>query len=193
MFSTSSLTKADTMRRAILLLAVCGCASGGAGTETGSTVPKQAAIYTSPETGTLLAERPIAASATIAAPPAVVWLAVKKVYADLDIPITLENPAAHQIGNQSFIKTRRMAGESMTYWVDCGSGMTGQKAASYRIYGLSLTDVLPDPGGGTKLQTTFSATGQDVEQGSSDRIACGTTGRFEQMVLARVKATVGKP
>jgi hypothetical protein len=184
------------MRRAILLLAVCGlcsCASGGAGTETGSTVPKQTAIYTSPETGTLLADRPLAASAMIAAPPAVVWLAVKKVYADLDIPITLENPPAHQIGNQNFIKTRRMGGEAMTYWVDCGSGMTGPKAASYRIYGLSLTDVLPDPSGGTKLQTTFSATAQDVEQGSSDRIACGSTGRFEQMLLARVKSTVGKP
>jgi hypothetical protein len=193
MFSTKSLAKVDTMRRAIFLLMVCGCASGGAGTETSNTTPKQAAIYSSAETGTILAERPRAATMMIAAPPAVVWLAVKKVYADLDIPITVENPSAHQIGNENFIKSRQMGGESMTSWVDCGSGMTGPKAASYRIYASLLSDVLPDGNGGTKLQTTFVPMGQDVAQGSSDRITCGTTGRFEQAFLARVKATIGKP
>jgi len=32
-----------------------------------------------------------------------------------------------------------------------------------------------------------------VSGGSSDRIPCGSTGRFEQVFLDKVKATLGKP
>ena len=181
------------MRRAILLLAVCGCASGGGGTAAqGSDAGvKQRPIFTSAETGTILGEAPRAAVSMLDAPPATVWLAVKKVYADLDIPVTVENPAARQLGNQNFIKSRKMGGDAMTAWVDCGSGMTGAKASTYRMSMSLLTDVIPDGKGGTKLQTTFIPMGQDIEQGSSDRIACASTGRFEQLLLNKVKATVG--
>jgi hypothetical protein len=180
------------MRRALLLLLVCGCASGGNSVETSNSTPKQAAIFSSSETGLLLAERPRASVTTIAAPPAAVWLAAKRVYADWEIPVTVENPSAHQIGNQNFYKSRQIAGKSMTDFVDCGSGMTGPKASTYRIFISLLTDVLTDGKGGTTVQVTFVPMGQDVAGGSSDRIPCGTTGRLEQFMLDRIKATVGK-
>lgn len=180
------------MRRAFLLLLLCGCASAGTSPPTSDSTPKQAVIYSSSETGTLLAERPRASIAMIAAPPASVWLAVKKVYADWDIPLAVENTSTRQIGNQNFVKIRQVAGRSMTQFVDCGSGMTGPKAATYRIYMSLLTDVIPDAKGGTKLQTTFVPMGQDVAGGSTDRIPCGTTGRLEQLLLDQVAATVGK-
>src|SRR5215208_863135 len=104
------------MRRLLLLCALCGCASAG-NTATESTTPKQAAIFQG-ENGTLYAERPRASMVTIAAPPALVWLAAKKVYADLEIPLTVENPSTHQMGNQNFFKSRQFAGESMTQLVD---------------------------------------------------------------------------
>jgi hypothetical protein len=180
------------MRRAFLLLLLCGCASGGATSETSNSTPKQAAIFSSPETGLLLAERPRASVMTIAAAPASVWLAVKKVYADWDIPLSVENPSVHQIGNQNFYKSRQIGGKPMTDFVDCGSGMTGAKAATYRIYISLLTDVMTDGKGGTTVQVTFVPMGQDVGGGSSDRIPCGTTGRLEQYMLDQVKASLGK-
>jgi hypothetical protein len=85
-----------------------------------------------------------------------------------------------------------MAGEQMQNLVDCGSGMTGLKASSYRIYMSLLTNVIPDGKGGTTVQATFVPMGQDVMQGSSDRIPCGSTGRLEQMLLAKVKEAIGK-
>jgi hypothetical protein len=183
------------IRRAILLALACGCASGcasgGASTQ-GSDLARQPVIYSSPETGTIVGERARAAIAAIAAPPATVWLAVKKTYLDLDIPITVENPAGHQIGNDNFQKTRQMAGQSMTNWVDCGSSMTGQKASTYRIYSSLITNVIPDGKGGTSVHVIFVPMGQDVTEGGSDRIACGSTGRFEQLILAKVQETVGK-
>jgi hypothetical protein len=180
------------MRRALFLLLLCGCASAGTTSETSNSTPKQAAIYSSPETGLLLAERPRASVATVAAAPAAVWFAVKKVYADWEIPVTVENPSTHQIGNQNFYKSRQIGGKSMTDYVDCGTGMTGPKAASYRIYISLLTDVVTDGKGGTTVHVTFVPMGQDVAGGSTDRIPCGTTGRLEQFMLDQVKANVGK-
>jgi hypothetical protein len=178
------------MRRALLLLGLCACASTGTSSE--EVTAKQATIYAGPDTPLLLAERPRAVAMTIEAPPASVWLAVKKVYADLEIPLTVENTSTHQLGNANFYKTHQIGGQNMTSFVDCGTGMTGPKASSYRIYISLLTDVQTDGKGGTKIQTTFVPIGQDVSGGSTDRLPCGTTGAFENFFLTRVKATLGK-
>lgn len=177
------------MRRVLMLLALTGCASATSRSE--DITPRQATIYSGPETGMILGERPRAVGTTIAAPPTAVWLAVKKVYAELEIPVTVENPTVHQIGNQNFFKTRQLAGQPMTQFVDCGSGMTGPKAGSYRIYMSLLSDVFAN-GDGTKVQTTFVPMGQDMAGNSTDRIPCGSTGRFEQYFLERVKAALSR-
>ncbi len=177
------------MRRIALLILICGCASSGNSGE--AYTPKPSVIYAGDRSNARLeADKAHASTATIAAPPAVVWTAVKQAYTSLEIPIGIENPAAHTLGNQNFYKSRSMGGESMTAFVDCGQGMTGAKAASYRIYMSLITNVSGDANGGTLVQVTFSALGQDVTEGSTDRIPCGTTGRLEQLVLDRTKAAV---
>jgi hypothetical protein len=173
------------MRRTLLLVALCGCASVGPQEDT---TPRQAAIFSSAETGTLRGDQPHAAMANIAAPPAAVWLAAKKVYADFDVPVTVENPTSHQLGNANFYKTRQFAGKPMAQFVDCGSGMDGPKASSYRIFMSLLTSVATDGKGGTTIQTTFVPAGQDMGGTSSDRISCGTTGKLETLFLERVTA-----
>jgi hypothetical protein len=178
------------MRRAFLLIALAGCASASPPPD--DTTSRQPVIFSSAETGTMYGEKPVATSLKIAAAPATVWIAVKKVYTDLDIPVVVENPGARQIGNQNFFKMRQFAGRPMTEFVDCGSGMTGPKAATYKIYMSLLTMVIPDGKGGTTVQATFVPTGQDMGGTSSDRIPCATTGRLEQFFLDRVNVTLGK-
>jgi hypothetical protein len=175
------------MRRILLLCALCGCASAGTSTE--DTTQKQAAIF-SGEGGTLFADKPRAAVVTIAAPPAAVWLAAKKVFADLEVPLVVENTSTHQMGNPNFFKSRQFGGEPMAQLVDCGSGMTGPKAATYRIYMSLLTSISTDGKGGTTVQTTFVPMGQDVSGGSADRIPCGTSGRLEALFVERIKSTM---
>lgn len=178
------------MRRVLLILGFTACAS--AGQPGNDTTPKQAVVFTSRETGVMMSDRPHATIATIAAPPATVWLAVKKAYMDWDIPVSVENPPGHQIGNDNFWKMRQMAGHPLTSFVDCGSGPTGPKALTYRVYMSLLTNVATDGQGGTTIQTTFVPMAQDVSGTSSDRIPCGTTGRLEEMLIDQVKATLGK-
>lgn len=185
------------MRRLLLAAVLCGCASSG-GAPSGDTTPRQATILMggtsmSGPTPTIMGDRPVATSATIAASPADVWAAVKKVYVKLEIPLTVENPAAHQLGNDNFVKSHQLAGRAMTQFADCGSGMEGPKAASYRMYLSLLTNVFADGKGATVVQTTFVAMGQDIAGGSTDRIPCGTTGRFESLVLDQIKAAVARP
>jgi hypothetical protein len=178
-------------QRPIVLLALAaGCASSGA-MEGSDAVAKQQTIVTS-DGGAMMAERPRAIGAELPNEPATVWLAVKKAYGQLEIPITTENPAGHQIGNINFFRTRQFAGEAMNQLVDCGSGMTGPKAATYRIFISLLTDVIPNGKGGTKVQTTFIPVGQDMSGSSSDRIPCGSTGRLEGKILDYTKAALVK-
>jgi len=175
------------MRRLALLILLAGCAS--AGTPGENVTEKQPVIYAGDRsTATLLGEKPRASMMTIAAGPAAVWLAAKKAYASMDVPVIVENPTTHQLGNANFFKSRSMAGQPMTQFVDCGSGMTGPKAASYRIYMSLLTTISGDDKGGSVVQTTFVPIGQDVTEGSTDRIPCGSTGRLEQLLLDRIKA-----
>jgi hypothetical protein len=179
------------MRRSLLLILVAGCATGGSTVEGSNSVPQRQAIFQS-EQGVLLSEPARAEATVIAAPPAAVWVAVKKVYQDLDIPLTVDNLPGHQLGNANFYKSRQLGGERMQMLVNCGNGMTGPNAASFRITMSLLTDVNPDGKGGTRLQTTLIAKGQDVTGGSTDQIPCGPTGRLELMLLNRVKAELGK-
>jgi hypothetical protein len=179
------------MRRTItLLLFAAGCATSGA-MEGSDAIARQQTIV-SGDGGQLMAERPRAMGAEVPNEPAIVWLAVKKAYGQLEIPITTENPGGRQIGNNNFYRARQFAGEAMNQLVDCGSGMTGPKAASYRIYMSLLTDVIPNGKGGTKVQTTFIPVGQDMSGSSSDRIPCGSTGRLEGKILDYVKAALVK-
>lgn len=174
------------MRRVALFLLLGGCASAGNPGE--DVTQKQPVIYAGDQsTATLLGEKPRASTMTLSVAPAAVWLAAKQAYASIEVPLSVENPAAHQLGNSNFFKARTMAGAPMTQFVDCGSGMTGPKAASYRIYMSLLTEISADGKGGTIVQTTFVPMGQDISQGSTDRIPCGTTGRLEQLVLDRIK------
>jgi hypothetical protein len=80
----------------------------------------------------------------------------------------------------------------MEGFIDCGSGMSGRKAATYRIYISLLTTVLGDDNGGTKVQTMLIPVGQDISGNSSDRIHCGSSGRFEKFFFDAVNAKIRK-
>jgi hypothetical protein len=61
---------------------------------------------------------------------------------------------------------------------------------------MSLISVVrPDGSGASELETAFSAQAQKMDGASSDRIACGTTGRLEERIQKGVLAKVaaGRP
>ena len=179
------------MKRSLVILVIgAACAAPGVATQ------HSAPVLASDSRGNLRLETgDVTATSvrdSIAAPQATVYGVVKQVYAALGVPVTLDNPAAGQIGNPSFWKTRRFAEHPMSDLASCGNSMTGPRANDYRIYMSLITRVVPTTSGGSRLETTFVPIAQDVAGGSTDRIPCGSTGKLEQIIHVSVAATLGK-
>jgi hypothetical protein len=178
------------MLRLALLVVLCGCASAGTPEDTSS---RPEAIFTGDSRGTIMtdASRPLVA--TIQASPAIVWEVTKKIYAEFEVPVTLDKPAAHQLGNTSFYKMRQMGGKPLQDLVNCGMGMDGPKAAKYRVYMSLVTNVSGDGKGGTTIQTTLVASGVDISASAgSDRVQCGSSGVLEYLINEKVTAALAK-
>lgn len=178
------------MRRLALLVALCGCASAGTPEDT---TARPDVIFTGADRGTLMTDGARPLEASIAATPAAVWEVTKKIYAQFEVPVTLDNPLGHQLGNKSFYKMRTMAGKPLQDLVNCGMGMDGPKAAKYRVFMSLVTSVNPDGKGGTTIQTTLVASGVDISAGAgSDRVVCGSSGVLEYLLNEKVSAALAK-
>lgn len=131
------------------------------------------------------------AKVPIAATPARTFEAVKAVYTELGIPPGTNDPATGRFGNLDFWKSRRLADQPMSTWLNCGESFTGPAANNYRIYISLLSIVRPDGKGASELETAFHAQAQNMEGTSGDRIPCGSTGRLEERLRKAVLLKLG--
>ncbi len=174
-----------------LVVGLVGCASRNPLPPSEASPVRPATIFTGPDVQTVLADQPRAFVRMLGAPPAAVWTAVKQVYADYGVPLTVENTPGHQLGNSDFYRTRTFAGSPMAKLVSCGSGITGPNAASYRIYMSLLTTVDGRGKDSTKVSVTFTTSARDMVGGTSaDRLPCGSTGELERLFLVRVNTLI---
>lgn len=137
-------------------------------------------------------EAPPSTSAMFEAPATRVWLALEAAYKGLDIPVTTQDVPAHTIGNRDFWKIRTMGSTRLSRFVDCGSGPSGSKADSYRVYFSVLSVVTAQADGKTKVETQVVPTALDVYGGSVDRLPCGSTGELERQIQEAVRAYLTK-
>ena len=178
------------MRRLLLLLAITGttsCASSGSSKKPGLDTPTERVIAADNQ-GTFRTTVSPNAKALIPAPPNRVFEALAAVYKDLDVPTVTNDPASGRIGNADFWKSRKLGGEAISTFLDCGSSITGAAADNYRVYISLLSAVRPDGSGGSELETAFTATARNMEGTTADRVACGTTGRLEERIQKGVLA-----
>ena len=124
--------------------------------------------------------------AIIPAAPSRVFDALKAVYEELGVPPGTHDPSTGRVGNTDFWKSRKFAGESISAFLNCGESLTGTVANNYRIYMSLLSVVRPDGKGASEVETAFHAQAQNMEGTSSDRIACGSTGKLEERIRKAV-------
>jgi hypothetical protein len=127
------------------------------------------------------------------APRHQVFQALIKVYKGLDVPITLQDSVGGALGNLKFHKMRKLAGEPISSFLSCGSGMTGPNANAYRVYMAVRSVVAPTREGGTILRSLFFAGALDIAGGSKYAMPCESNGRFEILIGKMVQAELDSP
>lgn len=121
-----------------------------------------------------------------------VWAVLPAVYAELGIPLTVNNAATKTIGNTGWRTRRSIAKVPMQRYLDCGSSGTLQNAETYAITMSIVTTVRPNASGGSVVATAITATGKNPVTSSTAEVRCASMGdleiRIRDMVQKKVEA-----
>lgn len=118
-----------------------------------------------------------------------VWDALQHVYEELKIPVDERDEARRLIGATGH-RARRIAGERMARYVDCGHGVSGPKANEYAVR-LNLYTTVRSHERGAELVTDVDATARPRDVAGST-IHCTSEGRLEELVVQRLEARLAR-
>ena len=175
----------DSLLCLLVLALAASCASSGSSPDPGLAPPTERVIAADTH-GAYRTTVPPNAKAHLSASPSRVFDALKSVYAALGVPPAIDDPATGRIGNTDFWKTGKLGAEPISQYLNCGDSIMGPAADTYRIYISVVSQVHPDGKGETDLETALVAQARNMEGTSSDRVACGTTGRLEELIRQRL-------
>jgi hypothetical protein len=107
------------------------------------------------------------------------------VYEILRIPEAGADPEKKAFGNLEF-RARRIEGERLSRYIDCGMGATAvPNADSYQVTMSVLTRLAPAEDGGTVVETTVDANGKPRNV-SGNPVHCQSIGTLETRVAELV-------
>ncbi len=123
----------------------------------------------------------------VKAPMGKVFSAATMVLQNLKIPIDVSDSAGGMLGAAKLVRSRNVAGQALSRFLECGSNMTGPRADSHRVQMPLL--LLMDPGaeGTTKLRIALVASAQDNSGTSNTPVMCGSTGNLETMLRTAIE------
>lgn len=137
-----------------------------------------------------IAEDGAATTDVVAASREAVWSALVASYAELGLEVNHLDSASGQMGLRSVRVPRRVGGERLSTYLDCGTGLSGTIADTYRVTLTMLTGVAPGAGG-MRLTTDIAAQAVSNEGASGAPVRCSTKGRLEERLHAMVRERAG--
>jgi hypothetical protein len=107
------------------------------------------------------------------------WGALPGVYEILGIPVEYSDPSARRMGNER-LSVRRIEGQRLSRFVDCGSGITARpNADAYAVTLQVVTELRPGPGPGqTTVESWLTGSARPVET-SGGTVGCTSKGTLE--------------
>lgn len=117
------------------------------------------------------------------------WGVLGGVYEQLGIPISESNPRAMQLGNPGY-RARRVEGDRMNAFIDCGSDFSGPLANQYDITLSIMTKLTAKDDESTEVLTIMDAYGRP-QAVSGNPIHCQSRGVLEMRVAQLVAEALG--
>lgn len=131
-------------------------------------------------------------TAKLLTPAPMAWEAILLALTQRHVTPTLINRGVGRAGDTSLVLLRSWNGHQLSYYFDCGSTMTGQRANEERLHAVLLAQLTRLAGDTIGVAVHFSATAQAINSGSSSRPSqCASTGRGEGEFLDEVIRSVG--
>jgi hypothetical protein len=129
------------------------------------------------------------ASRSLDLPPEQAWAVLPAVYEELDVPLTVYDTVDMRIGNTGF-RPRRVGGERLSRYLDCGRGVTATANADRYEVNVSLTTRLTEAdAGGTLLWTEIRASAKPRDV-SGHPVRCSSKGTLETRIAEAVEERV---
>ena len=169
---------------ALLVLVVAGCASSRPSDEaTGGTIQTTRVHTGSGRTlEAMNVTDPSVRTATLPAPIDRVWTQLAGVFAELDIPITIADTLTHTMGTRGSTFRRRLAGDKLSAWVECGVTAMGLRNADSYSVRLEILARLESLDSARTLVRT-QVRGDAAAEGTSEaRVRCASNGRLEKRI-----------
>lgn len=169
-----------------------GCAgsgSTGAGQAPSPEAPASVDQY-GRETNVRVAPDRSVVSAVVPATAADVWNALLKVYQEIGIPVTEQDPARHSLANPRFVVRRTFMGQRLSRFVSCGVDMMGPVADRAVVQLNIRSTVVSEADGKVRVDVLLGAIETTVEGTSTNGGPCHTTQRLEHDILNRVQLQV---
>ncbi len=179
---------------AVLLVTVTGCASSpekGAVTQRG---PVEDVITISSGDGTVQGEMRLrrddyVARNTVEATPGEVLAVLPAAFVGVGLPAPEIDPDRRLAVVAPHVVSRRLGGVRMSTLLDCGRGMAGPYADTYRIHLSVSTEVRPLGEGESTVLTRIEATGQNTG-GTSGNVRCSSLGQLESRIIDALREGV---
>jgi hypothetical protein len=173
------------------LMTLAACASGSGSTSAGRPETMRVVGGGGLTTGGFNMNASSTASVTkVAFPLDVAWRALPSVYDSLKIPPTVLDPKTHRFGNEGLKIRQKLAGVSLSKYIDCGDAQIGPSADSYDIF-LNVTTTLAASGAGeTEVSTMVEAAAKPLI--GQDYTRCTTKGLLENTISAILSAKLAK-
>jgi len=127
--------------------------------------------------------------AGVAAPPADAFAVLDSVYAEIGLDVTTRNPREGMVASAGH-RLVRLNDRRASYWVDCGTSISGPVADESQVLVNVTSVVTPVAGGGALLTTRVDAEARarGTMEGFRD---CTSTGRLEALLLEQVRGRLG--
>ncbi|HEY2026176.1 MAG TPA: hypothetical protein VGG78_04160 [Gemmatimonadaceae bacterium] len=126
---------------------------------------------------------------TLSASAATVWAALPAVYDTLAVPLTLVDTASRVLGAVRVAVRRPIAGNRLSFLLECGTGVYGPAADSYAVQLTLVSVVRPVDATHSALETRVE--GDAAQNGVNSSVHCGSTGRLEAKVVQLLRKELG--